>query len=203
MAGELTIGVNVLKWLGAGLAAKLVRDEVAGDAVTAVGFDLGARSNIPIFGEPGNPDSDYRIVASAVVRNLGTRLRPATSGAPADDLPAESMAGLGLAKRGLFGGLEYVAERDRDSQMGIGASWIPFFPLEIFAVRLGTDGLWNPQRQLCAGFTLGYRKLKVDYAFQTNSVGDSHRIALTLSIDRSKTAPAAATKAPAGPRVSE
>ena len=197
IAGGLTLGLNVLKWAGTGLTIKLIRDDVAGDTVTAVGFDLGARSEIPVLRESGNSTSSNMIIVSATIRNLGTGLRPATSNIPADVLPVEATAGLGFARKGLLGAAEYIAEHDRDSRICIGSSFAPFFPSKLFTLRLGIDGLRNFQQQLCAGFTVGYRNLVLDYAFQTNPVGDNHRIALTISFDKPKVASAASYETPA------
>lgn len=157
-----------------GVAAKYRRQELAGQSGSGLGADLGARV-LPA-------------VALGIDRPWAQQLHMGLSYSnalePAIRLDQESVADpsamrLGLAlERGLFGMGGMVASLDIEKARGAQAhahAGLEVRPHPWFALRTGMNG-----GALTAGTALRVKNAEIEYAFEDQSIGPTHRAGLTF-----------------------
>jgi len=158
-------------WLKAGVLAKVVSDDLAGDRATAVAGDAG------VVGRWGEAS------VGIAGRNLGSALREAQSGMEAQSLPSELRFAVSYRLRAwhVLMGAEYASELSAGGRLGCGVEW---WPVRLFAVRTGAQRNRAGQVQMTAGLSAGYQRLSIDYAAVTHTLGLNHRMSVSYGFGK-------------------
>lgn len=175
-AGDLVVAAGYARAFGGmrfGIGAKLLRQEIAGEAGTTAAVDLGVAGAVAPW-----------LTLGAAMQHLGRDLRLAGQRAP---LPRVARAGVAFMDRRLPG-LEAVAVtlladalwRDGAAWRGAGGAELTWRATPAFALagRAGmTTRATGASRRWGAGGSLVGRRIALDYAFQDFAgIGEAHRV---------------------------
>jgi len=175
-ASDLAVAVGYGQRLGGGYSLggnlKYIRSKIESENANAFAVDLGL-----MYRQPNEPLS-----FGLAIQNLGSKMKFISQ---SDKLPlnlkvgaAYSFAGTNELLDGLTFALDLNKPIDNDLLLNAGAEyWLG----DMFALRLGYDGMNEAGNGMTAGAGFRYQDLEIDYAWvDGGDLDDAHRISLNF-----------------------
>lgn len=169
-ASDLAIAVGYGQRFGEGYSLggtlKYIRSKIESEDASAFAVDLGLMYRVP----------DQPLTLGLAIQNLGSKMKFISQ---SDKLPLnlkvggayEFMPGLTLA-------LDLNKPIDNNLRLNAG---IEYWPAEMFALRVGYDGLSDAGNGMTAGAGFRFQDLGLDYAWvDGGDLDDAHRISLNF-----------------------